>query len=599
MSDRWAVALMAAVFAGAVAAVDGHVRRIPLAIAAGALAAALAVGRGGPPPGPPAGRRGRRSTLGRPPPGLVCLAAALLAASLAQRSLDGLTSPLATGPVTSEVTLVGDPDPNGHGGVTADVRLGTRRLHATADGAAAATLDDRLAGEKVTVVGEVDGPGPDEARRRYRHLAGRLQVTTVVGWRPGDPLTRATNGLRRTLATGAGVLPPRQRALLAGVTLGDDRDQPPDMTDAFRAAGLTHLLAVSGQNLAFAMVIVAPVMTRLRFAPRLAATMATLGAFAVLTRAEPSVLRATAMASASAVGAALGRPATAVRMLALGVAGMVLVDPLLVTSLGFRLSVAGTGGIVVGAHRIESVLPGPRWLAAPLSVTLAAQAAVAPLLVGAFGSVPLASIPANMLAVPVAGPLMVWGLTAGLAAGVAPAAVARLLHLPTGLMLAWLDGVARAAAAWPLGRLRAPHLVALAVAADRDRSRSRAGRLAQRRRAVRRRTETRPRGPPRGRSHGGRCRDPHAPSRWPPPRSCSRPAPPRHTAGGRTPSARAPPAGPPEAERSPPSTAAPATPACSRASAPGTSTTSTSSSSAPGPPRLRWSSPRCVAAGPG
>ena len=42
------------------------------------------------------------------------------------------------------------------------------------------------------------------------------------------------------------------------MTLGDDRHQPPDMTDAFRAAGLTHLLAVSGQNVAFALVIAAP-----------------------------------------------------------------------------------------------------------------------------------------------------------------------------------------------------------------------------------------------------------------------------------------------------------------------------------------------------
>jgi competence protein ComEC len=152
-------------------------------------------------------------------------------------------------------------------------------------------------------------------------------------------------------------------------------------------------------------------------------------------------------------------------MLALGVAGMLLVDPLLVTSLGFRLSVAGTGGIVIGAHRLEPVLPGPRWLATPLSVTLAAQAGVAPLLVAAFGSVPVASIPANLLAVPVAGPLMVWGLTAGLAAGIAPPGVARLLHVPTTLMLAWLDGVARAAAGWPLGQLRAPQLAALAAAA--------------------------------------------------------------------------------------------------------------------------------------
>jgi competence protein ComEC len=133
--------------------------------------------------------------------------------------------------------------------------------------------------------------------------------------------------------------------------------------------------------------------------------------------------------------------------------------------LGFRLSVAGAAGIVVGAARLEAVLPGPRWLGAPLSVTLAAQAAVSPLLVTTFGSVPLASLPANLLAAPAAGPLMVWGLAGGLVAGVFGGAVADAIHLPTRLMLAWLDGVATAAARWPLGDLRAGHLVALGAGA--------------------------------------------------------------------------------------------------------------------------------------
>lgn len=206
-------------------------------------------------------------------------------------------------------------------------------------------------------------------------------------------------------------------------------------------------------------------LTRLRFGPRLAATVGVLAGFALLTRAEPSVLRATAMAGVAAVGTALGRPASTLRTLALGVTGVVLVDPLLVTSLGFRLSVAGAVGIVVGAGRLAEALPGPRWLATPLAVTLGAQAAVSPLLVAAFGSVPQASLPANLVAVPVAGPIMVWGLTAGLVAGVVGGRVAWLLHLPTRAMLAWLDGVATAAARWPLGDLRVGHLAALALAA--------------------------------------------------------------------------------------------------------------------------------------
>jgi competence protein ComEC len=447
VSDRWAVALALAAFAGAMGAVDRHVGRVPLAAAVAAIAIAWVLGR-----------------IGRFRPEVLCLAVALLAAALAQRSLDGLAAPLATGAITEELVLVADPVPDGRGGVTVDVRLHGRRLRGAAHAAAAAALDDRLTGERVRVIGEVQRPSPSETRMRHRHLAGRVRIDTVTGWRPGGPATCLANSLRRTLAEGArAALPERQRSLLAGVTLGDDRAQPADMTDAFQAAGLTHLLAVSGQNVSFALVIAAPLLTRLRFGPRLAATLAVLGGFALVTRAEPSVLRATAMASVAAFGAALGRPASTTRTLALGVAGMLLVDPLLAVSLGFRLSVAGAGGIVVGATRFQRALPGPRWLTAPLSVTLAAQAAVSPLLVATFGSVPLASVPANLLAVPAAGPLMVWGLTGGLVAGLAGGPVARVVHLPSRVLLAWLEGVATSAARWPLGELRAVHLTALAA----------------------------------------------------------------------------------------------------------------------------------------
>ena len=436
-----------AAFCGALAAVDGHLRAVPLTLAVAVLAAAC--------------WRARR----RLRPELLCLGVALLAAALGQRSVDGLDAPLTTGPVHTEVTLVTDPEPDGRGGVTVDVRLGGRRVRGAARISAAGALDDRLAGERVTVIGRVRDLGPRDAWLRPRHIAGRLTIETVTGWRTGGPASRLANDLRRTLARGAEALPERQRSLLAGITLGDDRAQPADMADAFQAAGLTHLLAVSGQNVAFVMVIAAPLLTRLRFGSRLAATLGVLAMFALVTRAEPSVLRATAMAAVAAVGTATGRPASSVRTLALGATAMLLIDPLLATSLGFRLSLAGATGIVVGAGRIEDLLPGPRWLAVPLSVTVAAQAAVSPLLVAAFGSVPLASLPANMLAAPAAGPVMVWGLTGGLAAGVLGGVPAGLLHLPTRAMLAWLEVVAAAAVRWPLGDLRAAHLAGLTVAA--------------------------------------------------------------------------------------------------------------------------------------
>ncbi|HLM62854.1 MAG TPA: ComEC/Rec2 family competence protein [Acidimicrobiales bacterium] len=435
MSDAWAVVLAVVAMAGAIAGSDGHVVAVPLVVGAVLAPVALAARR----------------------PAVLCLGVALLAVALGQRSVAGLVPP-PTGPVQGEVTLVGDPEPDGRGGVAVDVRLDGHRLRAVAHAAPAAALDDRLTGERVTLIGTVAPPGRYERLVRHRHLVGRLEVDTVVGWRPGHGVTGVANALRRTLAAGAADLPARQRSLLAGLTLGDDRDQPADMADAFEAAGLTHLLAVSGQNVTFALMAASPLLGRLRFGPRLAATLGVLAGFALVTRFEPSVLRATAMAAVAVAGTTLGRPTSSLRALALGVAGMVLVDPLLASSLGFQLSVLGAGGIVVGARRLAEALPGPAWLRAPLSVTLAAQIAVSPLLVATFGAVPLASLPANLLAEPAAGPIMVWGLTGGLAAGLVGGPVAAVLHAPTRLLLAWLEAVALAAARWPLGDVRAPEL---------------------------------------------------------------------------------------------------------------------------------------------
>jgi competence protein ComEC len=89
---------------------------------------------------------------------------------------------------------------------------------------------------------------------------------------------------------------------------------------------------------------------------------------------------------------------------------------------------------------------------------------VLPVLVPTFGGLPVAALPANLLAVPVAGPIMMWGMAAGVAAGWTGTPLARLLHLPTGLMIAWVAAVAHWSAALPLGQLRMWHVAALVVA---------------------------------------------------------------------------------------------------------------------------------------
>jgi competence protein ComEC len=393
-------------------------------------------------------------------PVLLMLGVALTASALGARSWDGLRPP-AVGSWSGVATLVGDPSPEA-GALRADVRIGGKRVEAWARGSAARSLRERLAGERVQLRGQLR-PVPQDARHRLarRHIAARLTVTGASLASTGDVPSRLANGLRRTLLRGAEVLTLERRALYSGFVLGDDRDQRPEVTDDFRASGLSHLLVVSGQNVAFVLSLLAPFLGRLRLRGRLAGALAALVLFGILTRWEPSVLRAVAMAGLTLLAAAMGRPASTLRILSLAVTGLVLIDPLLVHSLGFLLSVGACAGIALFSARITARLPGPRPVAAALGVTLAAQAGVVPVLVPVFGGLPVAAVPANLLGAPVAGPLMMWGMAAGLVAGWAGPAVAGVLHLPTGLMISWVAAVAHWGAHVPLGQLRAVHVVGL------------------------------------------------------------------------------------------------------------------------------------------
>src|SRR3546814_2589894 len=91
------------------------------------------------------------------------------------------------------------------------------------------------------------------------------------------------------------------------------------------------------------------------------------------------------MAALAATVSTSGRPAWRVRIIGLAATGLLLVDPLLVHSVGFRLSMAACAAIVLLAPPISSVLPGPAAIRDALGVTLAAQLGVAPVLLATFG----------------------------------------------------------------------------------------------------------------------------------------------------------------------------------------------------------------------
>ena len=381
---------------------------------------------------------------------VLVVALVLLASALGDRAESGMTAP-EPGPVEGTAMLVGDPV-RASGSVRATIRLHGRHLEAWAFGEPAVELERRLAGERVSVRGAVSSE-PAPAWLRVRHVVGRVELTSIH-WR-GDvhPLYRIANRARRTLDDGSRSMNTEARALFTGLVIGDDREQSPETTDDFVGSGLSHLLAVSGQNVAFVLTLVEPLSRRLGLRSRLVLMLAVLVVFATITRFEPSVLRATAMAGIATTAATLGRPTASLRVLALAVGGLVLVDPFLVRSVGFGLSVTASAGIVALSARIARAVPGPEVLGRALGVVLAAQVGVTPLLLLVFGGVPVVSPIANLLAEPLAGAVMVWGSSAGLLAGLAPEPVAVLVHMPTGWAVGWIAAVARWGAGAGLGEL--------------------------------------------------------------------------------------------------------------------------------------------------
>jgi ComEC/Rec2-related protein len=319
-------------------------------------------------------------------------------------------------------------------------------------------------GERVQVEVDLRPLGNAPAWLLAQGLSGRGTVTSVESFDVGSPHTRIANSIRRTIESGASSMNRDERALFAGLVYGDDRQQSPLTADNFDAAGLTHLLAVSGQNVAFVLAITGPVLRRLGHRQRFIFVLALLLLFATVTRFEPSVVRASVMTSVAAVAALVGTEMSSRRILGVAVATLVLVDPLIVHSVAFQLSVAASAGILLWSARVARAVPGPRWLVEALAVTSTAQLAVAPLLVWRFDGLPVASLPANLLAGPAAGPVMMWGLTGGLVAGVLPAGVAEVLHVPTRAALWWINSVASQVPLLPFGRLGAIHIALLFVA---------------------------------------------------------------------------------------------------------------------------------------
>ncbi len=323
-------------------------------------------------------------------------------------------------------------------------------------------------GDTVTAVGRLQpADGHD--------LAAVLSAVGDPEIEPGrSSVLSGADAVRASVRAAARDGPGHSDALVPALVTGDDERLPPEVVDDFRTAGLTHLTAVSGTNLTL---VLASVLLLARWAGVRARGLLVVGVLCVLgfvlvSRPEPSVLRAAVMGSVALVALGSGGRAAGLRALGAAVVVLLALTPSMALSPGFALSVCATAGILLGAPSVRDALASwlPRWMAEAIAVPWAAQMACTPLVAGLSGQVSLVAVVANLLVAPAVGPATVLGLGGG---------VVGLLVPPLGRLVGWLgacsawviiavaDRAARlpgAELAWPSGSLAMVVLVLLSGA---------------------------------------------------------------------------------------------------------------------------------------
>lgn len=271
------------------------------------------------------------------------------------------------------------------------------------------------------------------------------------------PIQGAAGVVRAALGAAVDGRPPDQAGLLPGLVVGDTSAVPADLDQAMRDSGLAHLTAVSGGNVAVVVLLVVAA-TRAaglrRGRAQLIVVALGVAAYVVLARPQPSVVRAAAMTAVVLVALLVDLRVPPLDALGWSVAALLLLDPFLALSIGFAMSAAATAALLLLARRWARPPPGTRPFARArhavlgvVAVSAAAQVAVAPLVAGIGGGLPVGGLPANLLAAPAVVPATALGLVAAVVGVVAPG-IAAVVALPGCWSVGWIALVARSCASW-------------------------------------------------------------------------------------------------------------------------------------------------------
>lgn len=274
-------------------------------------------------------------------------------------------------------------------------------------------------------------------------VLGIVAVVTLALSHRDEIRGRAEDGLGRGM-------PAREAQLARGFVLGEDDGIDAGTVEDFRRAGLSHLLAVSGQNVALLALLAMPLLAAfgVPLRTRLVWVLGAIVVYVPLAGAGPSILRAGVMGAISVLATLAARRGSRLYALALAAIVTLAVDPGIGADVGWQLSFAAVLGILGLTAPLRTAIAsriGARgWRGAAAegaAVTVAATLATAPLIAFHFESISTTTLFANLLALPAVAPAMWLGMLAAVAAQV-PGFPVGALNAISAPLLAYIAQVA-------------------------------------------------------------------------------------------------------------------------------------------------------------
>jgi competence protein ComEC len=317
-------------------------------------------------------------------------------------------------------------------------------------------------GERVEVRGQLETP-PVFDTFSYRDYLARQGIYSLLRWARVRVLARGQGNRllgallafkRHAQGVIAGVLPEPCAALLTGILLGVETGLPRDLAADFSITGTSHIIAISGFNIAIISALFTSLSVRL-VGRRYAAWFSTaaIAVYTLFVGASAAVVRAAVMGSIGVWGEHFGRQNSSSNALFATALLMTAWNPHTLWDLGFLLSFAATLGLVALADPLQrrfegllAVLLPPRWvepvarfLNESLVLTTCAQLTTLPIIVYSFRTLSLVTLLSNVLILPAQQGVMLWGALATLGG---------LIWLPLGRALGWVAWLFLAYTIW-------------------------------------------------------------------------------------------------------------------------------------------------------